>query len=65
MYFAYHSGLPCFKTKSMKLLRKRFMSELPDCEAADKMRKIINDAHNKWTTNGYDWIQYMQQKIAY
>ena len=41
------------------------MSELPDCEAADKMRKIINDAHNKWTTNGYDWIQYMQQKIAY
>ena len=65
VYFAYHSGLPCFKTKSMKLLRKRFMSELPDCEAADKMRKIINDAHNKWTTNGYDWIQYMQQKIAY
>jgi len=65
VYFAYHSGLPCFKTKSMKLLDKRFRSDLSECEAADAMRKIINDAHQKWTTKVYDQVQYVQNKIAY
>jgi phosphatidylinositol 4-kinase len=64
-YFAFHSGLPCFKDKSMRLLHKRFHTDLSDSQAATVMRKIINKAHNKWTTNGYDWIQHLQQKIAY
>ena len=65
VYFMFHSGLPCFKTKSMKLLRKRFRLELTECEAADFMRKIIENAHNKWTTKVYDQVQYIQNKIAY
>lgn len=30
VYFMFHSGLPCFKTKSMRLLRKRFCLELTE-----------------------------------
>jgi phosphatidylinositol 4-kinase A len=64
-YFSFHSGLPCFKERSMRLLKKRFRSELSECEAAEVMRKIINNAHTKWTTKVYDQVQYIQNKIAY
>ena len=65
VYFSYHSGLPCFKERSMKLLTKRFMLDLTECEAAQGFRKIINKAHKKWTTKVYDQVQYLQQNIAY
>jgi hypothetical protein len=65
VYFLYHSGLPCFKVKSMKLLTKRFRLDLNECQAADHYRKVINNAHNKWTTKVYDQVQYVQNKIAY
>jgi len=65
IFFSLHSGLPCFKTKSMKLLRKRFRLDLNECQAANHYRKIINNAHNKWTTKVYDQIQYLQNKISY
>ncbi|CAI2371899.1 unnamed protein product [Moneuplotes crassus] len=65
VFFNLHSGLPCFKTKSMKLLTKRFRLDLNECQAAQHYRKIINNAHAKWTTKVYDQIQYLQNKISY
>lgn len=32
-------------------------------EAANFMIRICTDAYNKWTTAGYDLIQYLQQGI--
>ena len=32
-------------------------------EAANFMIRVCTDAYNKWTTAGYDLIQYLQQGI--
>ena len=32
-------------------------------EASNFMIKMCQDAYNKWTTAGYDLIQYLQQGI--
>lgn len=36
---------------------------MSDREAAIFMRNVCTDAYNKWTTAGYDLIQYLQQGI--
>ncbi|KAL3621224.1 Phosphatidylinositol 4-kinase alpha 1 [Castilleja foliolosa] len=58
------SGLPCFsRGDPIGNLRKRFHPEMSDREAANFMIRICSDAYNKWTTAGYDLIQYLQQGI--
>lgn len=58
------SGLPCFsRGDPIGNLRKRFHPEMSEREAANFMVRICIDAYNKWTTAGYDLIQYLQQGI--
>ncbi|KAL8556015.1 hypothetical protein ACS0TY_003722 [Phlomoides rotata] len=58
------SGLPCFsRGDPIGNLRKRFHPEMSEREAANYMIRICTDAYNKWTTAGYDLIQYLQQGI--
>ncbi|KAK4405252.1 Phosphatidylinositol 4-kinase alpha 1 [Sesamum angolense] len=58
------SGLPCFsRGDPIGNLRKRFRPEMTEREAANYMIRICTDAYNKWTTAGYDLIQYLQQGI--
>lgn len=58
------SGLPCFsRGDPIGNLRKRFHPEMSEREAANFMIRVCNDAYNKWTTAGYDLIQYIQQGI--
>ncbi|XP_010255687.1 PREDICTED: phosphatidylinositol 4-kinase alpha 1-like isoform X2 [Nelumbo nucifera] len=58
------SGLPCFRRGDpIGNLRKRFHPEMSEREAANFMIHTCNDAYNKWTTAGYDLIQYLQQGI--
>ncbi|KAI3446087.1 hypothetical protein Pfo_002752 [Paulownia fortunei] len=58
------SGLPCFsRGDPIGNLRKRFHPEMSDREAANFMIRTCTDAYNKWTTAGYDLIQYLQQGI--
>jgi phosphatidylinositol 4-kinase len=46
-------------------LRKRFHPELNNHDAAAFMKGAIMDAYDKWTTRGYDIIQYLQQGITH
>ncbi|KAJ6985494.1 hypothetical protein D5086_018456 [Populus alba] len=58
------SGLPCFsRGDPIGNLRKRFHPEMSEREAANFMIRVCTDAYNKWTTAGYDLIQYIQQGI--
>ncbi|EPS69994.1 hypothetical protein M569_04764 [Genlisea aurea] len=58
------SGLPCFsRGDPIGNLRKRFRPELSERDAAIFMIRTCTDAYNKWTTAGYDLIQYLQQGI--
>lgn len=58
------SGLPCFsRGDPIGNLRKRFHPEMSEREAANFMIHTCTDAYNKWTTAGYDLIQYIQQGI--
>ncbi|KAF7810902.1 phosphatidylinositol 4-kinase alpha 1 [Senna tora] len=58
------SGLPCFsRGDPIGNLRKRFHPEMSEREAANFMIHVCSDAYNKWTTAGYDLIQYLQQGI--
>jgi phosphatidylinositol 4-kinase len=58
------SGLPCFsRGDPINNLRKRFHPEMNEREAANFMVRTCADAYNKWTTAGYDLIQYLQQGI--
>ncbi|KAH8969995.1 hypothetical protein BDL97_02G062700 [Sphagnum fallax] len=58
------SGLPCFsRGDPIGNLRKRFHPEMSERSAANYMIKTCEDAYNKWSTAGYDLIQYLQQGI--
>ena len=58
------SGLPCFsRGDPIGNLCKRFHPEMSEREAANFMIRVCTDAYNKWTTAGYDLIQYIQQGI--
>lgn len=53
--------LPCFgHGKPLDALRQRFRLELSPAQAAAYMRGLILGAYDKWTTGGYDYIQYLQ-----
>ena len=56
--------LPCFGYgKPLDALRARFRLELSPAQAAGYMRGLILGAYDKWTTGGYDYIQYLQNAI--
>lgn len=57
------SGLPCFLPKALENLHNRFFLELSEIEAAEEMKSLVLKAADHWTTNWYDRIQWMQQKI--
>ena len=61
----YYSGFPCFKEQSLQKLEERFRLDLNVLEAANHMRNLINNAHDKWSTKFYDRIQYLQNKIVF
>jgi hypothetical protein len=46
-------------------LTSRLQLDLDEAEAAYHMASRINFAHDKWTTNVYDKIQMLQNKIDY
>jgi phosphatidylinositol 4-kinase A len=52
----YYSGFPCFKEQSLQKLEERFRLDLNVLEAANHMRNLINNAHDKWSTKFYDRI---------
>ncbi len=64
-YVLVHSGLPCFRPNALRNLQARFFPELDEAGAAVKMMEIVENANQKWTTNGYDGIQWQQQGIWY
>ena len=41
------------------------MIGMNDMEATVELEKKIKNAFDKWTTNVYDKIQYLQNKIEY
>ena len=51
------SKLPCFRPNALINLRNRFMPNLDEKSAAKAMLAVTLNACNKWTTNGYDFIQ--------
>ena len=59
------SGLPCFmyKTNALEMFKSRFFPLLNDIEAALKMRDLISDSADKWTTRAYDGVQKAQNNI--
>lgn len=59
------SGLPCFlhKEDNVIQMQDRFFPHCTDTEAAKRMRKLVIDAANKWTTVAYDGIQKIQNNI--
>jgi phosphatidylinositol 4-kinase len=60
------SGFPCFKEQSLQKLEERFRLDLQtDLDAANHMRTLIDNAHDKWSTKFYDRIQYLQNKIVF
>ena len=61
------SDLPCFQHRLSVLsaLRARFMPDLSAERAAAQMRALLLDAGSKWTTQGYDRIQQIQNNIYY
>lgn len=58
------SGLPCFsRGDALGNLQRRFHPEMSDEEAAKFMVLTCSEAYNKWTTAGYDLVQFLQQGI--
>ncbi|XP_072163702.1 LOW QUALITY PROTEIN: phosphatidylinositol 4-kinase alpha-like [Diadema setosum] len=59
------TGLPCFKGKTLKLLRARFSPNQTEREAATYMVNIIEKCCQNVRTRTYDMIQYFQNEIPY
>jgi phosphatidylinositol 4-kinase len=58
------SQLPCFgHGKPVESLRARFRLDLSDAQAAAYMKGLVLSAYDKWTTGGYDYIQFLQNAI--
>jgi phosphatidylinositol 4-kinase len=56
--------LPCFSHgKPVDSLRARFRLDLSDAAAAAYMQGLVLRSYDKWTTGGYDYIQYLQNAI--
>jgi len=59
------SGLPCFKRKSMRNLRRRFRLDQSALEAGLFMEEQIDSAYNALSTRLYDVVQSIQQGIVH
>ncbi|CAD5216891.1 unnamed protein product [Bursaphelenchus okinawaensis] len=57
--------LPCFRGKTIPLLRSRFVPEMNDKEAAKYMLGIINNCCTNIRSKMYDQLQYIQNDIPY
>lgn len=59
------SGLPCFKSATIKHLRKRFVPEKNDKEASIYIRGLIKKSFESFATKGYDEFQRLTNGIPY
>ncbi|CAD5222232.1 unnamed protein product [Bursaphelenchus xylophilus] len=57
--------LPCFRGKTIPLLRSRFVPEMNDKDAAKYMLGIINNCCTNIRSKMYDQLQYIQNDIPY
>lgn len=59
------SGLPCFKPETIANLRRRFVLEKSEREAAEHMRGLIRKSEGALSTKGYDQFQLLTNGIPY
>jgi phosphatidylinositol 4-kinase A len=59
------SGLPCFKSDTLKNLRARFVLDKNEREAADYMRELVRKSYQSFSTKGYDQFQLVTNGIPY
>lgn len=59
------SGLPCFKDTTIKKLRKRFVPNKSEREAALHFKSLIKKAYESFYTTGYDEFQRLTNGIPY
>lgn len=59
------SGLPCFKESTIKKLRKRFVPNKSDRDAAVTFKGLINKSYESFYTTGYDEFQRLTNGIPY
>lgn len=59
------TGLPCFRGRTIQLLRERFGPQKSEKEAAQYMLQIINKCFLNTRAKMYDQIQWLQNEIPY
>lgn len=59
------SGLPCFKEHTIRKLRKRFVPNKSEKDAAIHFRGLIGKAYESYYTTGYDEFQRLTNGIPY
>ena len=59
------TGLPCFRGRTIKMLRNRFQPNASDREAAQYMMRIIYNCSQSLRSKTYDMIQFWQNQIPY
>lgn len=59
------SGLPCFKGSTIKKLRKRFVPNKSDRDAAITFKGLIKKSYESFYTTGYDEFQRLTNGIPY
>jgi len=57
--------LPCFRGRTIDLLRGRFVLDMSEREAARHMMTIVNNCCMSLRSKFYDQIQYLQNDIPY
>lgn len=59
------SGLPCFKDSTIRKLRKRFVPNKSDRDAAVTFKGLIKKSYESFYTTGYDEFQRLTNGIPY